>query len=137
MTWFLRLVKIDAEGEGQATDVMAIERAGGVADIADLGSTLAGTKQLLAALQQEVVAAQVGDHAARRPACPRCVRCLPAEGLSRPCGRHAFRPGHGTASPLSLWCVWRERHRYRLAIALPVDPGTGSASGASFRPPDL
>ena len=30
-----------------------------------------------------------------------------------------------------------ERDRHRLAIALPVDPGTGSASGASLRPHDL
>ena len=72
MAWVLRLVKIDAEGEGQATDVMAIERPGDLADIADLGLTLTETKRLLAGLQQEIVAAQVRDHAVRRPACPRC-----------------------------------------------------------------
>jgi hypothetical protein len=69
VAWVLRLVKIDAEGEGQATDVMEIERPGDLADIADLGLTLAETKRLLAGLQQEIVAAQARDHAVRRPAC--------------------------------------------------------------------
>jgi hypothetical protein len=69
VAWVVRLVKIDAEGEGQATDVMEIERSGDLADIADLGLTLAETKRLLAGLQQEIVAAQARDHAVRRPAC--------------------------------------------------------------------
>jgi hypothetical protein len=34
--------------------------------------TLDETKRLLAGLQQEIVAAQVRDHAARRPTCSRC-----------------------------------------------------------------
>jgi hypothetical protein len=72
VAWVLRLVKIDAEGEEQATDVMEIERPSDLADIADLGLTLAETKRLLAGLQQTIVAAQVRDHAVRRPACPRC-----------------------------------------------------------------
>ena len=55
------MVKIDAEGEGQATDVMEIERPGDLADIADLGLTLDETKRLLAGLQQQIVAAQVMD----------------------------------------------------------------------------
>jgi hypothetical protein len=40
VAWVVRLVKIDAEGEGQATDVMEIQRSGDLADIADLGLTL-------------------------------------------------------------------------------------------------
>ena len=137
MAWVLRLVKIDAEGEGQPTDVMAIERPGDLADIADLGLTLAETKRLLAGLRQEIVAAQVRDHAVRRPACPRCGGVCRVKDYQRPRGGNAFRPGHGSASPLSMWRVWRERDRYRLAITLPVDTRAGSASGASFRPPDL
>jgi hypothetical protein len=66
------VVKIGAEGEGPATDVMEINRLGDLADIASLGLTLAETKQLLTGLQQEIVATQVRDHAARRPACSRC-----------------------------------------------------------------
>jgi hypothetical protein len=45
---------------------------GDLADIANLGLNLAETKRLLAGLQQEIVAAQVRDHAVRRPACFRC-----------------------------------------------------------------
>jgi len=72
VAWIVRVVKIGAEGEGPATDVMEINRFGDLADIANLGLTLAETKRLLAGLQQEIVAAQVRDHAARRPACCRC-----------------------------------------------------------------
>jgi hypothetical protein len=66
------LVKIGAGVEGQATDVMEISRPDDLRDINDLGLTLAETKRLLAGLQQEIVAAQIRDHAVRRPACPRC-----------------------------------------------------------------
>ena len=51
MVWVLRLVKIGAEAEGQAVDIMEINRPG---DIADLGLTLAETKRLSARLQQEI-----------------------------------------------------------------------------------
>jgi hypothetical protein len=72
VAWILRLVKIGAEGEGRALDVMEINRPDDLGDIADLGLTLDETKRLLAGLQQEIVAAQVRDHAARRPTCSRC-----------------------------------------------------------------
>jgi hypothetical protein len=51
---------------------MEINRPGDFDDIADLGLTLSETKRLLAAVQQEIVAAQVREHAARRPLCSRC-----------------------------------------------------------------
>ena len=41
-------------------------------DIVNLGLTLDEGKQLLARVQQEVVAAQVGNHAVLRPACCTC-----------------------------------------------------------------
>jgi uncharacterized C2H2 Zn-finger protein len=94
-----------------------------LADIADLDLTLTETKRLLAGLQQKIVAAQVRDHAVRRPACPRCGGVCRVKDYQDHSSRHAFRPGHGTASPLSLWRVWRERDRCRLAITLPVDTG--------------
>src|ERR1700722_6388019 len=72
VAWIVRVVKAGAEGEGPATDVMKINRLGDLADIANLGLALAETKRLLAGLQQEIVAAQVRDHAVRRPACSRC-----------------------------------------------------------------
>jgi hypothetical protein len=68
----LRLVEIGAEGEEQPQDVMESDRPGGLGDIAALGLTLSETKRLLAGLQQEIVAAQVRDHAAHRPLCSRC-----------------------------------------------------------------
>jgi hypothetical protein len=72
VAWILRLVQIGDGGEGQALDVMEISRPDDLRDIADLGLALSETKQLLARLQQEIVAAQVRDHASRRPACSRC-----------------------------------------------------------------
>ena len=72
VAWILRLVETGAEGEGQSTDVMEIDRPDDLGDIATLGLTLSETKQLLAGLQQEIVAAQVRDHAARRPDCRCC-----------------------------------------------------------------
>ena len=72
MAWIVRLVQIGAEGEGQATDVIAIDRPDDLGDIVDLGLTLAEAKLLLAGLQQAIVTAQARDHAVRRPACRRC-----------------------------------------------------------------
>ena len=62
----MRLVKTGAEGEGQATDVMEIDRPDDLGDVANLGLTLSEAKQLLAALQQEIVAAQARTHAVLR-----------------------------------------------------------------------
>jgi transposase len=66
------LVKIGAEGEGRALDVMEINRPDDLGDIADLGMRLEEAKRLLAELQQEIVATQVRERAARRPTCSRC-----------------------------------------------------------------
>jgi hypothetical protein len=66
VAWILRLVKIGAEAEGQGVDVTEINRPDDLGDIADLGLTLAETKQLLASLQQKVVATQANG--ARSPA---------------------------------------------------------------------
>ena len=63
---------IGVEGEGRTLDVMEINRPDDLSDIADLGVRLDETKRLLAGLQQEIVAAQVRQHAARRPTCSRC-----------------------------------------------------------------
>jgi len=53
-------------------DVMEISRPGDLADIANLGLTLAEAKRLLAGIQREIVAAQARDHAVRRPEFLRC-----------------------------------------------------------------
>jgi hypothetical protein len=66
------LVKTEADGEERCTDVMKIDRPDGLAEIANLGLTLAEAKRLLAGLQQEIVAAQARSHAVRRPDCRSC-----------------------------------------------------------------
>jgi hypothetical protein len=70
VSWILRLVKTGAEGEGQATDGMEIDRPDDLRDTASLGLSLSEAKQLLAVLQQEIEAAQARTHAVLRPNCP-------------------------------------------------------------------
>ena len=72
VAWIVKVVKTGAEGDGPCVDVMEIDRPDDLRDVADLGLTLAEAKRLLASVQQEIVTAQARDHAARRPACPRC-----------------------------------------------------------------
>ena len=75
MAWIVRLVKVGVEGETRSSDVMAFERPDGLRTMADLGLTLAEAKQLLAAVQQQVVAEQAADHSAHLPTCPECGSC--------------------------------------------------------------
>jgi hypothetical protein len=70
--WILRLVKTGAGGDDPGTDVMEIAKLGDLRDIANLGLSLAEAKEMLGAIQREVVAAQARDHAARRPSCRSC-----------------------------------------------------------------
>ena len=72
MGWILRLVKTGADGGGQSTDVVEINKPDDLGDIAHLGLSLDEAKLLLAALQQDIVAAQVMVHAVRRSACRCC-----------------------------------------------------------------
>src|SRR4051795_13328671 len=72
MGWVLRLVENGADGSSDSVDVLEIERPGDLSDLADLGLTHAQGKELLARVQQAVVAAQSRDHAARRPSCRTC-----------------------------------------------------------------
>jgi hypothetical protein len=66
------LVKTGADGEKQSADVIKINRPDDLGDIANLGLTLAEGKLLLAGLQQQIVAGQAKEHAARRPDCRSC-----------------------------------------------------------------
>jgi hypothetical protein len=65
-------MKIGAKADGRPVDLTEINRPVDLGDIADLGLTLAETKRLSTRLQQEIVAAQVREHAVRRPTCSRC-----------------------------------------------------------------
>ncbi len=70
----LQLVETGAEGRTRSIDVMEIDRASDLRDIANLGLTLSQAKQLLTRVQQSVVTVQVRDHAALRPDCSACGR---------------------------------------------------------------
>ena len=72
MGWVLRLVEVGREDSASGTDVVEISRPRDLRNIADLGLTLAEAKQLLARVQQAVVAAQAHDHAVLRPDCASC-----------------------------------------------------------------
>src|SRR4051794_17472485 len=87
---------------------MRIARPDDLTDLATLGLTPAEGKQLLAGVQQELVAAQARRHATRRP-----------------------------AAPLLLCWMRRDRGRLGVAVAYPLDPGAGSAAGAARRPDAL
>ena len=78
MGWVLRLIENGADGQARGLDVMEISRPENLRDVADLGLTLDEAKQILARVQQAVVAAQ-------RPA------------ATRRCGRTA-RPAAGGAT---------------------------------------
>src|SRR3954469_10945552 len=68
----LQLVETRADGGTRSVELMELGRPGNLRDIADLGLTLPEAKQLLACVQQAVVAAQARDHATLRPDCASC-----------------------------------------------------------------
>jgi len=72
VAWIVRLVETGAGGDHRSMDVMEIARPGDLSDIASLGLSLAEAKQVLAAIQREILGAQARDHAARRPSCRSC-----------------------------------------------------------------
>ena len=65
MKLVLRLVETGIDGSSRSVDVLEIVGRSDPGDIAALGVTLSQGKQLLALIQQEVVAAQFRDHATR------------------------------------------------------------------------
>jgi hypothetical protein len=83
MRLVLRLVETGVEGVVQSVDVLEIVRPGDLGDLGDLGLSLMDGKQLVAQVQQAVVAAQSRDHAARRPTCRSC---------GTPCQVKDYRP---------------------------------------------
>jgi hypothetical protein len=89
------------------------DRPGDLGDLAALGSTRSEGRQLLARVQQAVVAAQCRDHAARRPACRTC-------GVA--CHVKGYRP-HRIATlfgELTLWLL-----RFRCAGCGVLETGVG------------
>src|SRR5215213_5363613 len=79
-----QLVEARADGQARSVEVMEISRPGDLRDVANLGLTLSEAKQLLARVQQAMVAAQACDHAALRPECAGCGgRCQVKDWRSR------------------------------------------------------
>src|SRR5438270_2256451 len=72
MRWVLQLVETGVDGRTRSVEVLEISRPNDLGEIANLGLTLPEAKQLLARVQQAVVAAQANDHAALRPDCSSC-----------------------------------------------------------------
>ena len=80
----LRLVETRADGETRSVDVLKLSHPGDLRDIASLGLTLPEAKQILARVQQAVVAMQARDHALLRPECSHCgKRCHTKDWQSR------------------------------------------------------
>jgi len=110
----LQLVETGADSRTRSVDVIEIARPSDLRDIANLGLTLPEAKQLVARVQQEVVAAQARDHAALRPDCSSCGgRCHVKDWRSRqvatPFGAVAVRlprflcPGCGRGETGTSW----------------------------------
>jgi hypothetical protein len=72
VAWILRLVEAGAGGGDRSMDVMEIAQPDDLRDIANLGLSVAEAKQVLAAIQREIVGVQARDHAGRRPSCRSC-----------------------------------------------------------------
>ncbi len=80
----LRLIETMADGGTRSIDVLELSRPSDLGDIASLGLTLPEAKQILARVQQAVVAAQARDHASLRPECSSCgARCHVKDWQSR------------------------------------------------------
>ena len=72
MRWVLQLVETGADGRTRSVEVLEISRPNDLGEFANLGLTLPEAKQLLARVQQAVVAAQAHQHAVLRPDCSSC-----------------------------------------------------------------
>jgi hypothetical protein len=72
MEWTLRLVGMGIDGQSRSFEVMVISRPDDLGDIANLGLTLSEAKELLAQVQQQLVAEQANTHATFRPDCRSC-----------------------------------------------------------------
>src|SRR3954470_6161504 len=83
MRLVLRLVETGVEGVVRSVDVLEIVRPSDLGDLGDLGLSLVDGKQLVAQVQQAVVAPQSPEQAAPRPPCRSCAA---------PCQVKDYRP---------------------------------------------
>ena len=68
----LQLVETGTDTRGRGIEVLELDQCRDLCDIANLGLMLPEAKQLLARVQQAVVAVQARDHAVLRPECSSC-----------------------------------------------------------------
>ena len=116
MKLVLRLVETGIDGSSRSVDVLEIVGRSDPGDIAALGVTLSQGRQLLALIQQAVVAAQCRELATRRPSCARpCVRSRTTARVRSP-PRSVRSPSACPASAVPAAARWRP-----LATALPID----------------
>src|SRR3954462_5241483 len=107
----LRLVETGTDSRARSVDVLEISRPNDLGDIANLGLTLPEAKQLLARVQQAVVAAQAHQHAVLRPDCSSCGGEMPGQGLAAASDCDAVRRGEGGAAAVFLHGLWAHRER--------------------------
>ena len=91
LVWRVKLVAELEPGVTEETEVACLAR-GEEAGLADLGLRLDEAKQLTAALQAEMVSAQVAVVGERRRGCAACERPLASKGHYRATFRSLFTP---------------------------------------------
>jgi len=79
MKWTVTLVAEVVDGKQIEHEIATIERADGISP-ATVGLTIAEGKGILESLQKEIVTAQVQQHGASIPSCPRCGRAYRTKG---------------------------------------------------------
>src|ERR1700746_2164281 len=118
MGWILRLVETGIDDQPRSVDVMQISRPENLGDISNLGLTLPEAQQILAR-----VSARDRCRSSAQTCCPAAgmsiVRWeMPREGLAVSSDCDAVWRSDGTASPISLCCLWPDRAGRQLALTL-------------------
>ncbi len=96
MAWIVKLVTTGPGGEEEVTELLKIDRPGGL-DAASLGLTSAEATLLLAGMQREIMTAQAKANSVRSPEMPRPKRARPAR--ARPGTSAARQPSLATSPP--------------------------------------
>jgi hypothetical protein len=134
MGWVLRLAETGPDTAAESIDLIEIHRSSGLADISNLRLTLSEAKELLARVQQTMVAARARGssaivHVLLGPMSP--------QGLAAAADRDAVQRGGAEVAAMALCRLRTDRHWHRLAGKLPFDAGTERTSCAFVSPVDL
>jgi hypothetical protein len=99
MKWTVKLVAEVVDDKQIEHEIATIERADGISP-ATVGLTIAEGKGILESLQKEIVTAQVQQHGASTPSCPRCGRAYRTKGYYRVEVRILVKTSHSSTRPL-------------------------------------